>query len=450
MNALLRFSTGLCAAAVLSEVALGSGDAATLTRPGFQTAARAAIAPIGLQIPLPAQNAHGKIKHVVFIVQENRSFDDLFQGFPGADTRPYGFDSMGNKITLQPIPLEAPYDIGHALPEFMTAYNNGQMNGFDLEDSSSRNPDSQYGYVPRNETQIYFDMAGQYVLADRTFASHVDDSFISHQYLISGQANHAAVYPRSAWGCAGGPSDSIATLNPDRTLGNRITVCWDVNTLGDELDHVHKSWRFYAPTIFADGGIWSGYQAINHIYNGLDWKKDVLSPQTRVLTDIGNGFLADMTWVQPNSLTSDHSYTNSNEGPYWVASVVNAIGESKYWDSTAIFVIWDEWGGWYDHVPPPYVDYDGLGFRVPLMVISPYAKKSYVSHVQYEEGSLLRFAEDQFGLPRLTASDSRANSPAVDCFDFSQPPRKFIPFASPLNAQYFLHQPPDPRAPDEE
>ena len=101
---------------------------------------------------------------------------------------------------------------------------------------------------------------------------------------------------------------------------------------------------------------------------------------------------------------------------------------SQFWNSTVIFVMWDEWGGWYDHVPPPQLDYDGLGFRVPLLVISPYAKQHYVSHVQYEHGSVLRFIEDTFGLGRLSASDGRANSPAPDCLDFTRPPRPFKPF----------------------
>ena len=113
-------------------------------------------------------------------------------------------------------------------------------------------------------------------------------------------------------------------------------------------------------------------------------------------------------------------------GPSWVTALVNAVGESKFWNSTAIFVQWDDWGGLYDHVPPPYRDYDGLGFRVPLLVISPYAKHDHVSHVQYETASVLRFAEDLFGSSQLAAADKRANSPANDCFDFSQKPRKFV------------------------
>ncbi len=143
---------------------------------------------------------------------------------------------------------------------------------------------------------------------------------------------------------------------------------------------------------------WNGYQAINHIYNGPQWS-NVVTPPSQFLTDVQNGTLATVTWVEPTYPDSDHSGNGSTTGPAWVASVVNAVGESKFWDSTAIFVMWDEWGGWYDPVAPPYEDYDGLGFRVPLLVISPYAKQGYVSHTQFEHGSILRFVEDTFGLP---------------------------------------------------
>jgi phospholipase C len=132
--------------------------------------------------------------------------------------------------------------------------------------------------------------------------------------------------------------------------------------------------------------------------------------------------------------------------------LVNAIGNSKYWDSSAIFVFWDDYGGWYDPAPPAYVDYDGLGFRLPLLIISPYARAGRVSHVHYEHGSILRFIEDQFGLARLTktGSDGRAKSPGPDCFDFTQKPRKFVQIQAPFDENYFKHQPLDERAPDSE
>jgi hypothetical protein len=189
------------------------------------------------------------------------------------------------------------------------------------------------------------------------------------------------------------------------------------------------------------------YQAIYHIRFGKDWSKDVISPQTSIFQDIDKGCLANVTWVSPTSATSDHSGFRSNLGPHWVTSVVNKIGQSQFWDSTAIFVYWDEWGGWSDHVPPPYVDYDGLGMRVPLLVISPYAKQGYVSHVQYDQGSILKFIEDQFGLARLASSDMRANSPANDCFDFTQAPRPFKKIKTKYSEDYFINFEPSRRAP---
>ena len=192
------------------------------------------------------------------------------------------------------------------------------------------------------------------------------------------------------------------------------------------------------------------YQAIKHIYYGPDWSKDIISPPAQILTDVANGKLRNVSWVTPTWANSDHAGSGSNTGPSWVTSVVNAIGESKYWDSTAIFIFWDYYGGWYDPVAPKYADYDGLGLRLPMLIISPYAKQGWVSHVHYEHGSILRFVEDQFGLGRLAASDTRAKSPAKDAFDFAQPPRTFVPIKSKYDANYFKHQPPDYHIPDAE
>jgi phospholipase C len=226
-------------------------------------------------------------------------------------------------------------------------------------------------------------------------------------------------------------------------------VCWNPTTLGDELDSASISWAYYATSYgTSDPGIWSAYQAINHIYYGKDWSKDVISQPAQFLTDVANGNLRTVSWVTPTWQNSDHAGSNSTTGPSWVASVVNAVGESKYWKSTAIFIFWDDYGGWYDPEPPAYVDYDGFGMRIPMLIISPYAKQGYVSHVQYEHGSILKFVEDLFGLGRLSASDTRATSPATDCFDFNQPPRTFKKIHAPLGKEYFLHQPPDYHIPD--
>jgi phospholipase C len=392
------------------------------------------------------------IQHVVVIIQENRSFDNLFQGLKGADTVSVGENSSGQSVPLVPVSLAAHYDIEHLSYDYFEACNGTgslpgtdcQMNGFDLENYGG----TPYGYVPHSETKPYFAMAKDYVVGDRMFTSHIDASFVSHQYIIAGQASSSVDLPSGAWGCGGTGSDTEPTLTQQRTYGPTQFPCFTNETLANELDSAGLSWRFYDQQ--NSGGDLNGYMAIQSIYNGPDWLKDVVPQAAQFITDVGSGTLADVTWITPSLKDSDHAGEGSKTGPDWVASLVNAVGESEFWDSTVVFIMWDEWGGWYDHVPPPFVDYDGLGMRVPLVVISPYAKKGYVSHVQYEHGSILRFIEDTFNLGRLAASDTRATSPSADCFNWSSPPRPFKAIKTKLKAAYFLHEPLDKRAADDE
>jgi phospholipase C len=432
----------------------GSGSQSSLPYMQTSTALRAL-----------SQTGAGKITHIVYVVQENRSFDNLFQGYPGADTVSSGKISNGKTVRLQPVPLADQYVIDHSAAAMFAACHgtgelpgtNCRMDGFDKE-SNCCGPAgvkySMYVYVPHKDSKPYFDMAHEWVLADRMFQSHLDESFVSHQYVIAAQAQSSVDLPYGLWGCGGGASDTVPTITKNREYGNPIVPCYDYQTLGDELDSAHLSWRFYTSRYGSrssgDGSWWSAYQAIRHIYYGPDWAKDIVTPQKLFLSDVGHGKLTNFTWITPICDDSDHVNCGGGYGPSWVAAIVNAVGESKFWDSTAIFVQWDDWGGLYDHVPPPYKDYDGLGFRVPLLVISPYAKQNYVSHVQYETASVLRFAEDLFGLGQLAAADKRATSPAADCFDFSQKPRPFVHIKAPKGSKYFLDQPNDYRAPDYE
>jgi phospholipase C len=410
-----------------------------------------------------SQSGAGKITHVIYIVQENRSFDNLFQGYPGADTKPYGYDSKGNKVKLQPIPLSDQYVIDHSSSAMFAACDGtGSLpgtdcrnDGFDLEESFGGPKNyPEYVYVPHKDSKPYFDMAHEWVVADRMFQSHLDESFVSHQYIIAAQAASSVDLPYGAWGCSGGSYDMVPTITKNRTIGKYIEPCYDYQTLGDELDKAHLSWRFYASRFGSnssgDGSYWSSYQAVKHIYYGPDWKKDVISPNWKFITDVRKGRLANFTWIVPVCDDSDHVNCPGGYGPSWVSALVNTVGKSKFWNSTAIFVQWDDWGGLYDHVPPPFEDYDGLGFRVPLLVISPYAKQNYVSHVQYETASVLRFAEDLFGLGQLAPADTRANSPAGDCFDFTQNPRAFVKIKAPLPPSFFMHQYGEYQAPDYE
>ena len=414
--------------------------------------------------PPPARGA-GKIEHVVYIVQENRSFNDLFMSYPGAYTVTSGKDSKGETISLKPVSLAYRYEIDHSSAAMFAACDGTgklpgtkcRMDGFNREDADDGPPHiryPQYVYVPRSDSKPYWDMAHEWVLADRMFQSQLDESFVAHQYVIAAQAYSSVDLPYGPWGCAPGPSDSVYTITKQRTYGAPQLPCFDYQTLGDEFDDAGLSWRFYSSHYDTPssgfGGVWSSYQAVKHIYDGPDWTKDVITPQRKFLTDVPAGKLANFTWITPICANSDHTNCGGGYGPSWVAALVNTIGRSKFWNSTVIFVQWDDWGGLYDPVAPPYKDYDGAGFRVPLLVISPYAKKNYVSHVQYETASVLRFAEDLFGLGQLAAADRRATSPAADCFDFTQRPRAFVPIEAPKGRRFFLRQGADYRIPDYE
>ncbi|HEY1883495.1 MAG TPA: alkaline phosphatase family protein [Candidatus Cybelea sp.] len=437
-----------------------------------------------------ARHAGGidKIQHVVIVVQENRSFNNLFYGFPGAKTVTYGLDSKNQKITLKPVGLATSWDIEHSSGGYYAACNGTgkipgthcRMNGFDKETwtcpktGKNRCPIEYppYSYVPHDESAPYFSMAKQYVLADQMYASNFDSSsYVSHQYIISGQAGMTTDYPGVNWGCPGGKTDTIWTLkaDPPRAYDKKVTDCFNYRTVGDELDDAGGSWAFYATPLgkvgpggttcgsglksnsYVQGGIWSSYQAVKHICYGPDWDRDVFYPPQQFLTDVSNGQLRDVTWITPYCKNSDHPGCSSDTGPSWVTSVVNAVGTSKFWKSTVIFIFWDDYGGFYDPEAPTYKDYDGLGIRIPLLIISPYAKKGWVSHVHYEHGSILKFIEDRFHLAPLAESDKRAASltkPGLDCFDFSKPPREFVPIQSKYDTNFFVHQTPDYRPPD--
>ena len=441
------------AAALLLAACSNAGSPSAPALPGVRAAAH-------------HRSPSGKIKHVIILIQENRSFNNLFYGYKGAKTAKFGYDSNGNKVKLLPISIATSWDLDHSSNSFFAACNgtgsipgtNCRMNGFDREyvgcggrgQPACPHPEPQYSYVPHSQTKTYFEMAKRYVLADEMFASNFDaSSFISHQYIIAGQASSAVNYPNGDWGCEGGANDVISIVGQERQIpyGSEQT-CFDNPTLGDELDSAGLPWAFYTASLYGDLGIWSAYQAISHIFYGPDWSQDVLTPQTQFFSDVSNGKLRTVSWITPTWENSDHAGSNSTTGPSWVASVVNAVGESQYWDSTAIFIFWDDYGGWFDPVAPKMLDYDGLGLRIPMLIISPYAKKGHVSHVPYEHGSILRFVEDQFGLPQLSASDARATSPAADAFDFNKPPRKFVPFKSQYDRQYFLDQPSSGHPPD--
>ncbi|MBV9647910.1 MAG: hypothetical protein JO043_10640, partial [Candidatus Eremiobacteraeota bacterium] len=278
--------------------------------------------------------ATGTVQHVVIIVQENRSFDNLFNGYPGADTVAYGMVAGRGRVRLRPLSLAAPYGISHLSRDFFAACDGTargrscKMDGFDREVFAGAPRDLPYSFVPHDETKLYFEMAHDYVLADRMFTSHLDASFVSHQYIIAGHAHHAVDLPAAQWGCPAARYDRVPTLQPDRTYGPMESPCFNYSTIGDELDANGLPWRYYADS--GGGYIWLAYQAIRHIKDGPDWKTDAVTPSTRFFDDLKDGNLAAVTWITPSCINSDHGGCGSTTGPHWVANLVNAIGESPF------------------------------------------------------------------------------------------------------------------------
>jgi phospholipase C len=426
------------------------------------------------------------LQHVVIIFQENRTPDNLFQDpvliARGADIAPSGknVNSPTGVTTLTPTTLVTNYDLSHAHAAFLTTYDNGNMDGANQIPTLCPAPctpplpsNVEYQYVQASDVQPYFTLAETYTFGDRMFQTNQGPSFPAHQYILSGtsMASTQLTAP-SNFSIAENPNDLtvaagciapatnlvelIDTTNMDAAT-NETTMaypCFDHPTLTDLLDQNKISWKYYTPSA---GSIWTAPDAISHMCvpnaappngtacTGSDWTNNVVLNQTQILTDITSGQLSAMSWVIPDGKESDHALSNDGSGPSWVASIVNAIGGSPYWANTAIIIAWDDWGGWYDHVAPPVSATNSyqMGFRVPLIVVSPYAKAAYISHQQHDFGSILKFIETVFHLPTIdpTSPYPYADLSAddlSDCFDFSQTPLMFQTVPALLPAQHFL------------
>ncbi|HLY01998.1 MAG TPA: alkaline phosphatase family protein [Candidatus Cybelea sp.] len=406
------------------------------------------------------------IQHVIVIVQENRSFNDLFATFPNAHGVTSGLmktTSGDQYIALQKVNLDSTCDPTHSYHSWLKAYDGGKMDGFNLEGASGSCKDkatAPYQYVNPQQIAPYWVMAEQYVLADEMFQTQSSGSFTAHQDLIRGSTVINDLKTKSLidlptgipWGCDAPPGTRTSILH---YTGSGFVYrknkgpfpCLRYHTMRDLFDAANVSWKYYSPPVQGGSGDeWNAFDAIKAVRNGPEWGVNVTDSDTQIFTDITNGALPAVSWVIPDGMDSDHPGQMGDNGPAWVASVVNAIGQSSYWSTSAIVVVWDDWGGFYDSVPPPFQDnWGGLGFRVPMIVISPYAlgggSQNYVSHTQYEFGSILKFIEGTFGLGSLGTTDARANS-IVDCFDFTQQARSFSVIPSRHNQEYFIRRGP--------
>jgi phospholipase C len=431
-------------------------------------------------------SSSSKIQHVVIVFQENRTPDNLFHDpvliNAGADIAGTGMNSSGQTIPLTQIDLgdstsiptpanPDDYDLGHSHIDFqrMCALHGGTcaMNGADLVSvncgkgaANCPPPNAQFRYVSPDDVQAYFQMAEQYGFADRMFQTNQGPSFPAHQFIISGTsapspgspdfvAENAAGIPNAGanTGCTAPPAEYVEQIDP---AGNETPIfpCMEHQTLTDLLDAANIPWRYYSPSA---GSLWTAPNAIEHMCGpnatppnatacvGADFTaaspKVVLNESQSsapVLTDIANNQLPQVSWVMPGGQFSDHALGNTGCGPSWVTQIVNAIGNSPYWLNTVIIVTWDDWGGWYDHVAPPILNSYEYGFRVPMIVISPYAKRAYISHVTHDFGSILKFVETSFNLPSLGYADVPADD-LSDFFNFNQARLAFQSITPPSN-----------------
>jgi phospholipase C len=369
------------------------------------------------------------IKHVVILIKENRTFDHLFGRFPGANGTTVGMDH-GVSVPLVRPPQTLPEDLPHDWTDSFTDNDGGKMDGFARDDPLI----TKYAYSQMRPDQIpnYWRWAGRFVLSDNFFASHHGPSLPNHLYLIAAQSGGVIRGPggtrtkpskslAKTWGCDAPPEERVVALDPE---GEEIRVvpCFDFKTEADLLMKAGIDWSYYSASDVQRGYIWSTYSSIRHIRQTDAWTAHV-HPVDQLIADATAGTLPAVTWVTPRFLVSDHPAKGSNicQGENWSTQVINAIMNGPDWSSTAIFLTWDDWGGFYDHVAPRTVDRYGYGFRVPLLVISPFARAGTVDHHEGEFSSILRFVEDNWSLPQLTARDRAAGDLSYD-FDFSQQP----------------------------
>ena len=387
--------------------------------------------------------ARRKIRHVVFIVKENRTFDTLFGRFPGADGATAGMTCDGERVPLRRPADDAP-GAAHSFVAGITAIDGGRMNCFDELDGGA----GLQGYVQYHPDQIpnYWAYARHFVLADRFFSSSYGPTAVEHYWLVASQSdrfvdNERPDQGQGGEGAIGGYCDDplerawsfrhlssgevqrvlhLEDASLVRDLQRRFWLerwpCHDIRTLPDLLQRNGVSWRYYlAPAPYYDV-----LRAIPHIRFGPMWN-DVVDESTFV-PDVQGGRLPAVSWVMPPVAVSDHpGYGGLCDGENWTVETIDAIMRSPAWRHTAIVLTWDDFGGFYDHVPPPHVDVYGLGPRVPALIISPWARAGTIFHATADFTSVLRMIETIFDLPSLTERDRQADD-LLGAFDFRHDP----------------------------
>jgi phospholipase C len=367
-----------------------------------------------------------QIQHVVFIIKENRSFNNYFGTFPGATGATSGPVSNGSVIPLNHTP-DRVRDLGHGWNDALTAINGGLMNQFDLVAYGNINGDyMSMSQLYQSDMPNYWSYAQTYTLSDMTFSSLHGGSFPNHMYTIAADSFEATSNPANPghpkfgyWGCDA-PTGSTVTLTSTTGKNSTVFPCFDNQTLGDLLTTAGVSWKYYAPVENSAGYEWNAMDAISHIRNTSVWTSNVL-PYSQFNTDASNGNLPAVSWLVPYTAVSEHPPASTCGGENWTVDTLNAIMQGPDWATTAVFITWDDFGGFYDPVAPASPDYYGYGPRVPMLIISPYSNGGKVIHTVYEFSSVLKFVETRYNLSSLTLRDADA-SDMQDSFNFTGTP----------------------------
>jgi phospholipase C len=360
--------------------------------------------------------AAAKIKHVFVLMQENHTFDNYFGTFPGADGVANACGVPTNPSDPAS-PVVSPFHLGqvrtpdlhHGEATSRAAFDNGKMDGFIKAQVTRKLPGQlALGYYDGRDLASYWALARQYVLADRFFSSAQGGSSINHQYWVAARSS--------------GQADSIPPTGID------------LLTIFDRLDAANVSWKFYVknytPALSYHNRLPNDPRDAQLAWVPLLTMPRFVDDPARMarLTDLADlyqdlvkGDAPAVSYIIQGG-TSEHPPGHIVNGEIATVAIISAIMRSPLWESSAIILTWDDWGGWYDHVAPPQVDRDGYGFRVPALIISPYARRGLVFHETSDFTSILKFIERLHGLAPLTTRDEQAND-LMHVFDFQQPAR---------------------------
>jgi len=373
------------------------------------------------------------IEHVIVIVKENHTFDNYFGSFPGAEGTTLAQTSTGPVAVGRP-PLQLLRDLCHEHQCALDDWASGTNAHWDLGDTRNASDGLAWAQYQEQDIPNYWQYARSFGLADHFFSSMLGPSFPGHMFFLAAQTGWAQGNPSVAlpWGCDAPSNSRIEVLKDGSCTVEEVFPCFKFPTLPEVLPP-DVSWKFYGsklPPLV--GQPWSMFDAVDQVRNTGLWQEHVVD-EGEFVKDVADGKLANVVWLVNQDQNSEHPPFNICSGENWTVDRINAVMNSAYWEKTVIFIAWDDFGGWYDHVPPPK-QYGcdatrpyGLGFRLPFIIVSPYAKPGFIMKSVAHQASVPKFIERIFGLPSLASLDSAAQdgpdtNDLTEAFDFQQSP----------------------------